>query len=244
MRIVTYNVHGCRGTDAQYAPERIAEVIADSRADVACLQELDAGRARSGGVRQAEAVARVLTMQFHFAPAIRAADEEYGDAILSRYPMRVRKVGELPRYGAREPRGVMWVEIEGEGARWQVLNTHLGLGRLERRIQARAMAEWVRAAVERPPVVFCGDLNSRPGSLVHSLIAPGLRDVQRGAQRRHVHTFATRWPWICLDYIYTSPDLRVAHVEVITSPLTRVASDHFPVVAELHRRSEQGRERT
>jgi endonuclease/exonuclease/phosphatase family metal-dependent hydrolase len=230
MRILTYNVHGCRGTDGRYAPERIAEVIAATGADVACLQELDVGRKRSGRVHQAEAVARELEMTFEFFPAIHMEAEQYGDAILSRWPMQLRKAATLPGTGqALEPRGAIWVEVEGNGDRWQVLNTHFGLGRAERRVQARALAEWVQAASARPPVVLCGDLNSRTGSQVHALLAAGLREVRQ----RPGCTFATRWPWICLDYIYASPEVRVVSAEVVTTALTRVASDHFPVVAEL-----------
>jgi endonuclease/exonuclease/phosphatase family metal-dependent hydrolase len=44
---MTYNVHGCVGTDGVHSPERIAEVIATYAPDIVALQELDAGRARS-----------------------------------------------------------------------------------------------------------------------------------------------------------------------------------------------------
>jgi endonuclease/exonuclease/phosphatase family metal-dependent hydrolase len=173
-------------------------------------------------------------MQFHFFPVIRAASEQYGDAILSRYPMEVVRVGELPRTrGAIEPRGALWVEIEAEGLCWQVLNTHLGLGRSERRAQARALGEWTCAALQRPPVVFCGDLNSRSGSLVHALLGEGMGEVQLAARGFQQQTFATWLPWVCLDYIYVSPDVKVLSAEVVTTPLTRIASDHFPLTAEL-----------
>jgi endonuclease/exonuclease/phosphatase family metal-dependent hydrolase len=238
MRVLTYNVHSCRGVDGVDSPARIAEVIAAARADVACLQELDSGRLRTGRVHQAERVAQALAMTFHFHPAIRVAEEEYGDAILSAPPMRLIRAAELPRpWGAREPRGALWVEIEAEGARWQVLNTHLGLGRGVRRAQARALGEWVSAARARGPVVLCGDLNSRPGSAVHALVAPGLLEVQLSTRGFHLRTFATRLPWICLDYIYVSDDLEVRCAEVLTSPLARLASDHFPLLAELGLRS-------
>lgn len=199
MRIVTYNVHSCVGTDARLDPARIAEVIAATGADVACLQELDAGRARSRHVHQAGVIAEALAMQFHFHPAIRAASEEYGDAILSRHPLRVVRSGELPHPFGLEKRGALWVEIDTGSARWQVLNTHFGLGRIERRAQAGALSAWVAEALTDPPVVLCGDLNSRPGSAVHRLLASGLREVQRtqSAAFRKLFTRAGRgFAWI------------------------------------------------
>ena len=236
MRVLTYNVHSCRGTDGKLSPERIGEVIAASGADVACIQELDVGRKRTDLVHQVEAIAKPLAMHFHFLPAIRIAEEEYGDAILSRFPMSVIRKGELPRPSKLvEPRGALWVEIEAEGTRWQVLNTHLGLGRGERRKQARALAEWIDAALLKSPVVFCGDLNSRTGSLVHTLLGAGLQEAQLAANGVQERTFSTGFPWICLDYIYVSPDVRVVSSAVLTDPLARVASDHFPLIAELHR---------
>ncbi len=241
MRIVTYNVHSCRGTDHRVDPARIAEVIASTGADVACLQELDAGRARTGGVHQAQSVARALGMQFHFFPAIRAVAEEYGDAILSRYPVKVVRMGLLPRPSlSLEPRGAIWVEIDAGGVRWQVINTHLGLGRRERRDQARELAGWIASALDHPPVVFCGDLNSRPRSRVHALLGAGLREAQisvRGVQQR---TFATWFPWICLDYIYASTGVTVESAGVCITPLAMVASDHFPLAARLSAPSSAG----
>src|SRR3954471_5015867 len=89
VRILTYNVHSCLGMDGQLLPTRIAEVITTTGADVVCLQELDVRRKRSGLVHQGEVIAEELAMHFHFFPAIRAESEEYGDAILSRYPMKL-----------------------------------------------------------------------------------------------------------------------------------------------------------
>jgi endonuclease/exonuclease/phosphatase family metal-dependent hydrolase len=234
VRIVTYNVHSCRGLDGKLMPARIAEVIAGTGADVVCLQEVDVWRERTGRVHQAEVIAKELGMHYLFFPAIRTASEEYGDAILSRHPMRVVRTGGLPRpRGTLEPRGVLWVEIDDPEARWQVLNTHLGLGRYERRAQASMLAEWLQEALQRMPVVFCGDLNSRSGSQVHRLLSSGYREVQlttRGFQQR---TFSTSFPWVCLDYIYVSDGVQVTGAEVVNNPLVRIASDHFPLMAWL-----------
>ena len=70
-RIVTYNVRRCLGTDGRLEPGRIAEVIASCDPHIVALQELDVGRARTGGVDQAEAVAAALGMQMHRHPSLR-----------------------------------------------------------------------------------------------------------------------------------------------------------------------------
>lgn len=57
------------------------------------------------------------------------------------------------------------------GARLQVINTHFGLGRRERRAQAQALlgADWLGECPA--PVVVAGDLNSLPGGQVYRSFA-------------------------------------------------------------------------
>ena len=146
-RILTYNVHGCRGTDGELSPERIAAVIAAARPDVVALQELDVGRARSGGLDQAHDIARRLGMRFHFHPALQVAEERYGDAILSTLPLRLIKAGPLPglpQPPQLEPRGALRVAVElGDGTALQVITTHLGLSGRERLAQVEALLDTV-----------------------------------------------------------------------------------------------------
>jgi len=235
---MTYNVHSCVGTDSLLSPERIAAVIAEAAPDVVCLQEVDAGRMRTGRLRQAEVIARELGMACEFHPAIRLDEEQYGDAILSRSPLRLVRAGLLPwpkSLLAFEPRGVLWAAATIEGVEWQLMNTHFGLGRGERRLQAAALAsdEWIGAAAQHPPLVVCGDLNSRPGSKVHRILTREVVDAQtvRGGARHR--TFPTRFPLVCLDYVFVSQGVQVKALACHKTPLARVASDHYPLVAEL-----------
>src|SRR4029079_2580472 len=87
LRVLTYNVHACKGRDRVISPSRIAEVIASAAPDVVALQEVDVGRMRSDRLDQAELIARELNMDFHFAPAMRVLEEEFGDAVLTARPM-------------------------------------------------------------------------------------------------------------------------------------------------------------
>ncbi|MCX7013415.1 MAG: alkaline phosphatase family protein, partial [Candidatus Sumerlaeota bacterium] len=127
-RLLTYNVHSCVGMDGKIFPERIARVIAQYEPDIVALQELDVERERTGGIDQAALIAQILEMEFHFHPAIEAQAERYGEAVFSRFPMRLVRAGALPQLDRRlEPRGALWVAIEAEGREFHLVNTHLSL---------------------------------------------------------------------------------------------------------------------
>ena len=40
FRVVTYNIHKCRGLDRRVSPARIAEVLGELNADIIALQEV------------------------------------------------------------------------------------------------------------------------------------------------------------------------------------------------------------
>ena len=236
MRVLTYNVHSCIGTDSKLAPERIAGVIAKSNADVICLQEIDLRRARTKHEDQAGLIAEMLGMSFEFHPTISREPEHFGDAILSRHPMTLKRKATFPPVPnpiPNEKRGAIWAEVNIGGAIWNVINTHFGLGREERWLQARHfVSDWIAPALAGPLVV-CGDFNSRPGSRVHGVLSEQITDVFRLTKAKRPRTFSTNLPVICLDYIYVSANVVVDHAEVINDTVARVASDHFPLVAEL-----------
>src|SRR5690606_27238808 len=111
FRLMTYNVRHCRGTDGLHLPHRIAEVIAELNPDIVALQELDVGRKRTGYIDQARVIADYLKMDFHFFPCFRIEEEQFGNAVLSRFPMDLIKADSLPSLkGWRgEDRGALWV---------------------------------------------------------------------------------------------------------------------------------------
>lgn len=238
LRIMTYNVHGCRGMDGKLSPERIARVIARHDLDIVALQELDVGRNRSGNIDQAEIIARKLQMSFHFHPSFCLEDEKYGNAILSRYPMRNIFVGGLPRFKSRhlEPRGALWVEIDMNGRKINILTSHLSLWPGERLLQTEALMgeEWLGNPSCREPVILCGDFNANLRSKVCKRISCKLRDIQKvlRSQKRH-HTWFTSYPMEQIDHIFVSSNVEVTHMMVPNTELDRIASDHLPLIAEL-----------
>ncbi|MBQ1540813.1 endonuclease [Caulobacter sp. CCUG 60055] len=236
-RILTYNVHRCVGVDRRLDVGRIADVVAALEPDIVALQELDVGRARTGGVDQAHEIARRLEMAFHFHPAMSVEEELYGDAILTRLPERLVRADALPPYPIRglEPRGALWIEVDLGEDRLQVINTHLGLVPQEQRRQARALAgrDWVGDHRRVGPTVLLGDFNAVAGSAVHRILTADLADARRVAPARApTPTFPSTFPLVQIDHVFVSPEVEVRALFAPYTQATRKASDHLPLVMD------------
>ena len=237
-RLLTYNVHRCVGTDRRLDVARVAAVIAEHEPDIVCLQELDVGRARTGHVDQAEAIARDLAMTFHFNAAMRIEAEEYGDAILTLRPERLIKSGALPTIRGvpgLEPRGALWAAIDFEGVTLNVINTHLGLVPREQRLQAAALvgAGWAGHPDCKGPTILTGDFNATSMTRPYKTLTRHLADAQRMlGLRPSVKTFPSTFPTIRIDHAFVTPDIVPTRIWAPRSPLARAASDHLPLVMD------------
>jgi endonuclease/exonuclease/phosphatase family metal-dependent hydrolase len=239
LRVATYNVHGCVGMDGQRSENRIAEVIASISADIVGLQELDLGRARSAHADQAALIAQKLGWKYYFHPAMRSGDEQYGNAIVSRFPIALKRAAEMPGaapWYCREQRGAIWMQAETDLGPVHIINSHFGLGRSERRLQAKLLigSAWLGSVPPNEPAILLGDFNSVRISRAYRLIGTHLRDVRTLVrQPRAFRTFPTYLPSLAVDHIFVNPALSPTYLNVHRTALARVASDHFPLVCEL-----------
>jgi endonuclease/exonuclease/phosphatase family metal-dependent hydrolase len=239
VRLVTYNVHRCVGTDRRLDVGRVAEVIAAQSPDIVALQEVDVRRARTGGIDQAHRLAQRLGMAFHFNAAFKVEEEQFGDAILTHLPERLVKAGPLPghpRIPQLEPRGAIWVEIETPAGTLGVINTHLGLVPREQRLQAAALAgkEWVEAAAPGTPLVVVGDMNATPRNAAYRILAARLAEARRAAPFSHrAPTFPSTFPVLAIDHVFASESVVIDAVRTPLDPFSRLASDHLPLIVDL-----------
>ncbi len=251
IRVMTYNIHKCLGRDKQHRPDRIVAVIKEYQPDICVLQEVDVGYKIPGGIHQPEYLDRELSMTSHFQPAIVDGDTLYGNMVFSRFdfklvghqtlpdtPVHKRiKLYERILSSTYEPRGAIWLEADVNGQTVHIFATHLGLSRAERMAQLKTImsTDWMGAErVINAPTLFLGDLNDTPGSLLHRKLSERLFDSQMlcdGHRRRK--TFMSWWPLRCLDHIFVSRHWHVHAVDVPRTGLTRQASDHLPVIADL-----------
>ena len=239
VRLATYNVHRCVGTDRRLDVERVAGVIAACNADIVALQELDVGRRRTGHVDQAHRLAELLRMKSHFHPAMSVEEERYGDAILTALPERLVRAGALPglpRLRGLEPRGALWVAVDiGGGVELQVINTHLGLVPREQQVQAAALIgeDWMASEAFTAPAVLLGDFNASPLSKTYRMLTAVIRDAQAGLGRAPTPTFPSGFPFMRIDHVFVAGDITVTRVESPFDARARVASDHLPLVVDL-----------
>jgi endonuclease/exonuclease/phosphatase family metal-dependent hydrolase len=238
VRLLTYNVHRCVGADGKLDVARVAEVIAAQSPDIVALQEVDVGRARTGGVDQAERLAQRLGMAFHFNATVKVESELYGDALLTTRPERLVKAGRLPgdpRFPRLEPRGALWVAVDIDGVELQVINTHLGLVPREQRAQALALTgrDWLGGGRRAGPLVLVGDFNATPFAAAYRTLASSLSDARRLAPFARAHpTFPSRMPLLAIDHVFVSAGVRVQGARTALDPLSRLASDHVPLIVD------------
>jgi endonuclease/exonuclease/phosphatase family metal-dependent hydrolase len=247
VRLVTYNVHGCVGTDGLLSEERVAEVLASTKADVIALQELDVGRERSNHEHQPETIARLLGMSFLFCSTVRHGQGHYGHALMSKQPLRLVHSGALPGLTwprSSEPRHAMWAEAtptgngQAAGTAMQIICTHLGLSPRERYYQASMLLSeaWMRDPRYTGARILCGDLNAGPRSLTYHRLRMRMNDAQMMVANGNLRprpTFPGRFPVFRIDHVFASHELGVRHTEVVASALARRASDHLPLVVDL-----------
>lgn len=232
-RIMTYNIHSCINFDQRHIPQRIARIIALYQPDIVALQEVDKGHDRSECLHQAAHIAAQLDMEYHFHPCFTVEECHYGIAVMSRFPMHLVHADIISDHTSREPRGVIWVQVECGDTLLQVFNTHLGLTSTERKIQVQNLLSdtWLSHPRCRTPSVLCGDFNFLPGSSQWRTITSMLSDsISRVSSQGAFKT----WMGITrLDYIFVSKDIGVRSVYVPQTQLIRTASDHYPFIADI-----------
>jgi endonuclease/exonuclease/phosphatase family metal-dependent hydrolase len=232
LRVATYNVHRSRGLDRRTRPERIAAVIAAIEADVVALQEVIGPGLESGG--HIEEIGAALGMGWVMAPARELRGHQFGNAILSRFPVREHAQHDLS-WKTCEPRCAqrVAVDVDGRGL-LQIYNVHLGTAVLERRYQAPRLTGWIHDRRVSLPKLVLGDFNewSRSG-MVASILERRLQSVDLYGHLRRRRTYPGFFPLVHLDHVYFEGDVAISRVSLPKSRLALVASDHLPLVADI-----------
>ena len=228
LKVATYNIHKCVGTDRRRDPARILAVLAEIDADVVALQEAD----RRFGLRASAIPHHLFLEHSPYVPVELSGRAHgigwHGNAILVRRGIEVRYAEPLT-IPTLEPRGAVVAELRINGAPLRIVAAHLDLSGLWRRRQIRAILAYLDGVTQHMPTVLMGDFNqwSDRGALSEFAFH----------HHRLVKTppsFHSRRPVARLDRIIVSHDVQVDAADTHRSTLARLASDHLPLCAQIH----------
>ena len=227
ITVMTYNIHHGEGTDGKLDLERIARIIRDQNADLVALQEVDENAERTGKVPQAEELGRLTGLQHVFGKAMDFGGGGYGQAILSRWPIKDVQVHQLPQRAGREPRILLKATIALREEQLAFCSAHLDHQLEEVRIeQVNRINEILKPGAAGSALLLAGDFNARPeSSSIKSLLGQWTDTAGEGA----APTIPAGNPRSRIDYIFVAPQgaWRVIESKVLEEP---IASDHRPVV--------------
>ncbi|HEX8912368.1 MAG TPA: endonuclease/exonuclease/phosphatase family protein, partial [Humisphaera sp.] len=236
LRVLTYNIHHGAGEDGKIDLDRIARVIRDSGADLVVLQEVDRGTRRSGKVDQAKSLADRLKMHHAFGTAIRFEGGEYGNAVLSRWPLAGEKVEPLPNPGKKEARAavVATADVPGVGP-VGVVGTHLSHDSADSRAAQAAAVGELAVKLDAKLVVLAGDFNAPPADPTLRPLTERWHDPAAGAAKP-VLTYPADKPKARIDYVLIRKADAAAWDATARAVEEPVASDHRPVLVTLRRK--------
>lgn len=227
IRVASYNMRKAIGTDRKRRPERTIDVLNELDADVVALQEAD----RRFGARASAIPVRMLEAHSDYRPVeldIRAGSIGWhGNALLVKKHVEVTE-HHLFHLPSLEPRGAVLADVHVDGCDLRIVGMHLDLSGLWRLQQAQAILAHLNERGGERHAVLMGDLNewsSRGGCLRAFAKA---HDFAACGRSFHAHR-----PIASLDRIMISRDLDVVASGTHRTALSRRASDHLPVWAEL-----------
>ena len=234
LRIVTYNIHKCRGMDRRVRPDRIVKVLRELRPDIVALQEVVSLEGASREQDQARFVAEELGFHFVFGENRRHQGGRYGNVVLTRFPIQSHRNYDISA-GGRERRGCLRTDVRFDDGTLHVFNVHFGTRFFEQRKQARKLIEEGIVTNEdlAGPRIVLGDFNEWLRGSVTSTLSAHLNKANVRRNLKKSRTFPGRFPIFRLDHIYIDRTLRLKHLYRYRSRTALVASDHLPLVADL-----------
>ena len=223
LRILSYNIHHAEGVDGKLDVPRIAQVILSVDPDLVALQEVDKNTIRTGKVNQDIELSRLTKMNSVFGSNITFQGGQYGNAILSKFPIIKNKNFLLPNVDSGEQRGLLQSQIQiSNKENVLFFSTHLDHRRsdTERLASAKAINQII-SLDNKSPAILAGDFNDVPDS-------PTLKELGKvwlRSNKKILRTIPASKPSRQIDYIFVQPKERW---KIIESQILDedIASDH------------------
>ncbi|WP_407496607.1 endonuclease/exonuclease/phosphatase family protein [Pseudooceanicola sp. MF1-13] len=231
LTIVTYNLQKCVGMDLRRDPGRTLEVLSETGADIAVLQEVDKRLPPRPTALPRDMIRAEGWTLLPFGPSgiVGPSIGWHGNTMLIRPHLAPVRTHYIPLPGL-EPRGAILAELTTPIGNLRIIGAHLGLRRRDRIAQVHAIAAYL-GTQPKMPTALAGDINEwrSLAPLDHAL--PGLSFLDSPA------TFPALRPLGALDRFALSDDLMALRPPAphLAQP-ARIASDHLPLTVTIARR--------
>ncbi|WP_246009503.1 endonuclease/exonuclease/phosphatase family protein [Brevibacillus fluminis] len=216
LRIASYNIHSGKDMFWRNRLDAMADVLAQSSADLIGLQEVHQN-SRMGF--QAAYLAERLHYVYAFAPALAIADGQFGNALLSRFPLTSAESIRLP--ATREPRMLLYATVPACDREISIMVTHCSLDKTSRLQQLQYITGLV-AEKKDTPLLLLGDFNSSSVTF-----HPDLVDCAVAMNQTNQSTLVPIKKR--LDYIFASTQWSIKNYTVLRAK----CSDHYPLLVTL-----------
>jgi endonuclease/exonuclease/phosphatase family metal-dependent hydrolase len=235
FRVMTYNIHHGEGLDGKVDMTRIAALIKEERADIVALQEVDKGVARTARRDLPAELAALTGMTYVFSNNFHYQGGEYGNAVLTRFPVKSWNNCHYKMIRPNEQRGILQVVLDVRGRELVFMNTHIDSrpDDAERWLNVGEM-EALEKQYHGRPMILCGDFNDVPTGRIYRRMSETFHDTWARVGQGHGFSFPANKPTKRIDYLWISKD--EALMPLKTWIPESEASDHLPVVAEFELR--------
>ena len=233
VRVVTYNIHKCRGLDRRVRPDRIIDILGKIDADIIALQEVWSIEGRSREEDQARFIAEELGLGFAFGANWRLREGRCGNVVLTRFPIHVYRNYDITTMN-RQPRGCLRTDVKLGAATLHVFNVHFGTALLEYRAQAHRLFDdrIVNHEELSGARIVLGDFNEWLRGPVSRTLRSHLEWADIRSHLRRSRTYPGVLPLLQLDHIYFDPVLTLERLHLYNERTAIIASDHLPLVAD------------
>ena len=226
LRVMSWNIHSAIAADGMLDPPGLAAQIRAANPDVVVMQEIARGWTIAGTTDEAAWLARDLGFEFAWAGA---ADGQFGNLLLSRYPIVSAQAVPLPFGDGPQHRSfVKGVISIGGGTEVTVLGAHLES--TTPKTHADQVIYMLADVAGAPRTIIAGDMNMQPTNADRLLFAKaGYHSAQDSTGHgSESSALSPNFPGDRPDWIFGTEAVMFTDFQIGYS----IASDHLPLITK------------
>lgn len=229
IKVMSFNIHHGANTENLATLDKMADLIKSSGADIVGLQEVDSVCKRSGNVDQAKYLGEKSGLYYTFVKHFSYDGGSYGQALLSRFPIKSTHNKRLPVYSSTT-NGEVALLVSSlslpKNVNLNVAVAHLDYRNEASRVKQVDTLHKILKGYKRK-LILMGDMNATPESETMLQLMKEFELTQQPQQ----FTFPVKEPIKKIDYILVQKGKGIKSKEAVV--LEDQSSDHRAIMSVL-----------